>query len=100
MIDKVKKIAKKDKSDAVTRFETPEDFVLGSFLLSIMHIDPSLSSEDVIKFAMQLSRKLAQPNMYHLWRSQILRIQRTGKKAEAHNVRRELFKMIQEDGGK
>jgi hypothetical protein len=82
------------KKDLITEFDSPDDWMLSMILVALMHASPGMSPEDAVKEGKLWARKLAQPRMEHRWRKQTTRIKRSGIRAEASKIRREMFKLI------
>jgi len=82
------------KKERITEFESPDDWMLSMILVAIMHANPGIKPEDAIKIGKEWVKKLYLPRTDYLWRMQMVRLNRTGIRAEASKIRRELFKVI------
>ena len=82
------------KVDAVTEFDSMEDWMLSMILVAVMHAFPDLSPDDAMKEGKTWVRRLYLPRTDYLWRKQIARLQRHGLRAEASKIRREMYKLI------
>jgi hypothetical protein len=82
------------KKPRITEFDNYEDWMLTMILMAVMHANPGIEAEDAIEQAKEWTRKLYMPRTDHLWRRQMLRIDRFGIRAEASKIRREMYKLI------
>lgn len=82
------------KTEIITEFDNADDWIMSMILVAIKHAFPELKEDDVIKLAYTWARKMGTPNTKHLWRKQLIRMQKTGVRAEASKIRRELYKLI------
>lgn len=90
-----KKVAPPEKKKPViTEFSDTEDWVLSMILVAVMHANPEASAEEATKIAKDWVRRLHQPRSGAIWRRQVDRISRTGIRAAASKIRRELYKII------
>jgi hypothetical protein len=78
----------------ITEFDNVEDWMMTTILVSIMHANPGIAPEKAVEIGKAFVKKLHMPNTAHLWRRQVDRIDRTGIRAAASRIRRELFKLI------
>lgn len=82
------------KKEAITEFDSMEDWLLSMILVALMHANPGLSPEEAIKNGKEWVRRLYMPRTDYLWRRQTTRMHRHGIRAEASKIRREMFKLI------
>ncbi len=82
------------KKQRVNEFDDKSDWILTMIMVALMHANPELSPEEVIKESKVWARKISMPEKDHLWRKQGIRIKKHGIRAEASKIRRELFKLI------
>ena len=83
-----------EEKKVVTEFENLDDWILSMVLVAIMHANPGMEAKDAIKIGREWMRRLFLPRTDYMWRTQVVRINRTGIRAEASKIRRELFKLI------
>jgi hypothetical protein len=91
---KKKEPEKKSAPEAITEFDNVEDWMMTMILVAIMHANPGVDEKEAIEIGRAFVKKLHMPNSAHLWRRQINRVQRTGVRAAASRIRRELYKLI------
>ena len=94
---KTVKTTKKSKESVVTpitEFDNVEDWMMTMILVAIMHANPGIAPEKAVEVGRAFVKGLHLPNTSHLWRKQVDRIDRTGIRAAASRIRRELFKLI------
>lgn len=83
-----------EKKDAITEFDSMEDWMLSMILVAVMHANSEMDADAAIKEGKSWVKKLYMPRTEHLWRKQTTRIKRSGLRAEASKIRREMFKLI------
>ena len=88
-----RKQLKKEKK-RLSEFKDVGDWVLTMIMVALMHVNPDKQPEDVVEEGREWAKKIWQPNMKHIWRSQAIRIKRHGVRAEASKIRREMFKLL------
>lgn len=82
------------KKEAITEFDSMEDWMLSMIMVAAMHANPGMTPEEALVEGKMWVKKLYLPRTDYLWRKQITRIRRHGIRAEASKIRREMFKMI------
>lgn len=89
-----KRVSPKKNDLRVTEFRDEDDWILSMILVAIMHVNPGATAEEAAIIGKGWVRKLHQPRSMAIWRHQIDRIGRSGIRAVASKIRRELFKVL------
>lgn len=92
---KKKKVEKeKPSSPSLNEFDNSDDWMMTIILVAILRANPKATDDDVVKIGKDFVKRLHMPRTNHLWRKQLDRVKRTGIRAAASRIRRELFELI------
>jgi hypothetical protein len=82
------------KKSPITEFESADDWMMTMILVGVMHQNPGIDSKEAIRIGKEWAKKIHMPRSEVLWKKQTDRVTRTGIRAQASKIRRELFKLI------
>jgi hypothetical protein len=85
---------KKPSSPSLNEFDNSDDWMMTMILVAILRTNPEASDDDVVRIGKDFVKRLHMPRTNHLWRKQLDRVKRTGVRAAASRIRRELFELI------
>jgi len=85
---------KNKKKNSITEFGDTDDWILSMILVAVMYANPDATAEEATVIGKDWVKKLYQPRSGVIWRRQVDRMTRSGIRAVASKIRRELYKLI------